>query len=103
MTSPESNSAPFYAEIFTGFVGLAASRGAISYDPLDPALEPGNDGTLTSEGERAFSYTHAVESDELPEAIRTIGIDRVEITSFTSQICDGRIWPERVAIDLMSQ
>lgn len=98
MASGERTNPPFYDELFAGFAGMAAARGAINYDPLDRALEPGNDGSLTAAGERAYAYEYALNADELPKSIRDMGIDRIEVESHTTRVYDDSIWPERVSM-----
>lgn len=79
---------------------MAALRGVINHDPLDPIMESGNDGTLTADGEQAFTYIYEVSANKLPPGIQDMGIDNIAIESHSSKIYDGSAWPERVAIKL---
>jgi hypothetical protein len=94
---------PFYDELFNGFAGMAIMRGLANYGPLDPALEPGNDGTITPDGEQAYGFDYVINADKLPQAIIEIGIDEVEIGTYASTIVEGKIWPARVWISTHEQ
>lgn len=98
MSSCESTQTPFYEEIYHGFRGLAKEHGIVSDAPLDPAMKPGDDGTLKPDGQRACSYILEVDTKELPASLKDQGINRLWIRSYTTQIYDGEVWPARVAI-----
>jgi hypothetical protein len=77
MASPEHSNPPsIYSELFVGFAGMAAARGTITYGPLESSLEPGKDGTRMPDGEMAFGFDYAVNTEDLPPIIRELGIDK---------------------------
>jgi hypothetical protein len=97
---PEQLQPPFYEELFTGFVGLAALHGAVQYDQLDPHQPPGKDGALTPDGQRAHRSEYEIPEAELPDTLRQRGIDLVKIGYSTVALVGDDIWPERVSVHL---
>jgi hypothetical protein len=97
---PEQLQPPFYEELFTGFVGLAALHGTIQYDQLDPHQPPGQDGTLMPDGQRAYRSAYEIPEAELPDALRQRGVDLVKIGYSTAALVGDDMWPERVSVDV---
>jgi hypothetical protein len=100
MTSPEQTNPPsLYDSLYIGF-GNIATRGTVNYGPLDPSLDPGDDGTRTPEGGIATGFDYTLNGDDLPQAIREKGIDEIGIWSYARTIVEGEIWPERVGLKM---
>lgn len=99
MTLGERINPPFYDELFAGFAGMAAVRGAVNYDPLDSSFEPGDDGTLTPEGEPAPHYEYEVRGNELPDPVKDLDIDQIKVVFNSRMIFGGQINPERVSAE----
>lgn len=100
MTSPEQTDPPsLYDSLYIGF-GNIATRGAIDYGPLDPSLDPGDDGTRTPEGDVATGFDYTLSGDDLPQAIRRKGINEIGIWSYARTIVEGEVWPERVGVKM---
>lgn len=57
---------PLYHTLFTSFAGMAAVHGVLSNESFDTSFAPGQDGTLTPDGQAAQSLEHSIPSDQLP-------------------------------------
>ncbi|HSX34691.1 MAG TPA: hypothetical protein VLF62_03555 [Candidatus Saccharimonadales bacterium] len=100
MTSPEQANPPsLYDALYVGF-GNIATRGTVNHGPLDPSLDPGNDGTRTPDGDIASGFDYALSGEALPHAIQEKGIDKVDVWKYACTIVEGEIWPERVGVKI---
>lgn len=90
-------------ELFDGFTDIAAKRGVVKYGPLDPSLKPGNDGTLTPDGDQASGFEYVVPTEDLSQTIRGMGIDSIEISSFSSTVFDDAILDATTWVNIREQ
>lgn len=90
---------PFYGQLFDGFLDISTRHGVATHGPLDSRVEPGNDGSLTLDGEQAVGFDISLGANKLPKAIIERGIDRLDVGSYPSTVIGGNVWPERVWVD----
>lgn len=91
---------PFNNELFAGFAGTAALYGEKNHGPLDPVLDPGRDGSLMPNGEPAIGFDHVITPENLPQAIRMMGIDQLTIGSFSRTVMGDSIWGARAWVHI---
>lgn len=87
---------PFYKEIFAELVAAAEHLGTANNGPLDWAFAPGNDGTLTPEGEPAIRHKHTLTADEVPQTLQEQDVKSVTISHRPRAIVGGEVWTEAV-------
>ncbi len=91
---------PFNNELFAGFAGIAALYGEKNHGPLDPVLDPGRDGSLMPNGEPAIGFDYIITPENLPPAIRIMGIDQLTIGSFSRTVMGDSIWEARAWVHI---